>query len=74
MNNPFTKIGRLKNKLRKQYKIATSYNRYMDCGRHMAGILKPEIIIAERKFNKIADELQKLDDSMTNFRFPTSKE
>ena len=69
MNNPLTKIGRLKNKLRRHYLHATSYKNYLDCGAHMAKILNPNIILSERKFNDVADQLKELGEPVPDFRF-----
>ena len=69
MNNPFTKVGRLKNKLRRHYLHATSYLDYMDCGANMAKILRPDIVVAERNFNAVADELVSLGEPAPEFRF-----
>jgi len=68
MKNPFSKIERLKRKAARQYKIATSFLDYMDCGRHMAEIIRPDIGIARIKFNKIMDELSILDPTTPNAR------
>ena len=68
MNNPFNKIERLKRKARRQNIKATTIPDNMDCGIHMAEIIRPDIAIARINFNNIMDELSTLDPTAPNTR------
>ncbi len=54
------RLEMLKMKARKYYHQATDFD-HMDCGRHLAEFIRPDIAIAKDKFNKIWKRIQKLD-------------
>lgn len=69
MFNPFTKIGRLKNKLRTAYLTATYLPDHVDCGLHMYHIIRPDLAQSEYIYDKIAAELKELGEPVPEFRF-----
>ena len=63
-----TTIESLKRQARKQYLIATELPSHLDCGRHMAEHIRPDIAVARLKFNELMDDLSKLDPTAPEMR------
>lgn len=62
------KILHLKHRAKHNYAVAMSFYNYLDCGRQMAEILRPDIAIARRKFNSIMDQLETLGEDVPKLR------
>lgn len=57
----FSKIERLKRKARFHYIRYTEQRNGLDCGNSMAEIFRPSIYKDKIEFNRIMDELAKID-------------